>query len=368
MTQAFFACRPSMDVALAGGSSDPAARPVPARSSPWMGRPLSMQSGRRALVQGLWAAGLVGATRSVLAQENRFPAKPIQIVSTAPPGSQSDVLLRFLGAEVGRRIGQPVVIVTQASAAGTIGADQARRATPDGYTLILGGNTTMAANVHLVKNLSYDPLRDFEPITLVSANALVLVVRANLPIKTVEELIAYAKARPDQLNYGVGNSGNKVAVGLLQSLTGISALEVPYKGASQAMLELVAGRLDFMVSDPLVADAFLRQGTLRALAVTGPVPLPSMRGLPTMAQAGVPGYQEITTFLALYGPRGMPRAIVDTLNAAFVNVIDSPAGQAEYERLGLAPKTSTPQGLAAFNKEQVAVWAHLAKVSGLQPE
>ncbi|WP_029001008.1 Bug family tripartite tricarboxylate transporter substrate binding protein [Azohydromonas australica] len=314
------------------------------------------------LAMTLAAASHVGWTQP------RYPSKPIQVISTATPGSQSDTLLRYLGEQAAKTLGQPVVVVSSASAAGTIGADQARRAPPDGYTLFMGGNTTMAANVHLVKNLTYDPLRDFEPITLVSANPLVLVVRADLPIKTVPEFIAYAKARPGKLNYGVGNSGNKVAVGLLQSITGISATEIPFKGASQAMLELVAGRVDFIISDPLVADQFIKQGAIRALAVTAPVPLPSMRSLPTIADAGVPGYQEITTFLALYAPRGTPQPVIDVLNSAFVKAIASKEGHDQFERLGLAPRTSTPQALAAFTKDQIKAWAHLVKVSGLQPE
>lgn len=321
----------------------------------------------RTLVRGLLAATLLAAL-TVMAQGDRFPIKPIQVISTATPGSQSDTLLRALGNEAAKTLGQPIIVVTSASAAGTIGADQARRAPPDGYTLFMGGNTTMAANVHLVKNLAYDPLRDFEAITLVSANPLVLVVRADLPVKSVPELIAYAKARPGQLNYGVGNSGNKVAVGLLQSLTGISATEIPFKGATPAMLELVAGRLDFIISDPLVADQFIKQGSIRALAVTAPVRLPSMRSLPTMAEAGVPGYKEITTFLGLYAPRGTPKTVIGQLNDAFVKAINSKEGQEQFERMGLAPKTSTPQGLADFNKEQIAVWEHLVKVSGLQAE
>lgn len=320
----------------------------------------------RSLVRRVLVAAMLVTTSLGFAQG--FAAKPIQVISTATPGSQSDVLLRFLGNEVQKTLGQPVVIVTNASSAGTIGADQARRAAPDGHTLFVGGNTTMAANVHLVKNLAYDPLRDFEPITLLTGNPLVLVVRSDLPIKSVAELIAYAKARPGKMNYGVGNSGNKVAVGLLQSLTGISATEIPYKGASQAMLELVAGRLDFIISDPLVADQFIKQGAIRALAVTAPVKLASMRSLPTMVEAGVPGYQDITTFLALYAPRGTPKAVINLLNEAFVKAIHSKEGQDQYERMGLVAKSSTPQALGAFNKEQIAVWEHLVKVSGMQPE
>jgi tripartite-type tricarboxylate transporter receptor subunit TctC len=322
----------------------------------------------RRLVHGLLAVAMLVTASLGLAQGDRFPGKPIQVILTSTPGSQSDTLMRFLAAEAAKSLGQPMVIVNQASAAGTIGAAQVRRAPADGYTLLLGGNTVMAANVYLVKNLSYDPIRDFEPITLVSANPLVLVVRSDLPIKSVAELIAYAKSRPGQMNYGVGNSGNKVAVELLQSLAGISAAEITYKGASPAMLDLVGGRLDFIIADPVVAEPFIKQGTIRALAVTAPVRLPSMKSLPTMAEAGVAGYQEIVTFLGIYAPRGTPKAVVDTLNDAFVKVIGSREGQEYFERTGMVPKTSTPQGLGAYTKEQIAIWEHLVKVSGLQPQ
>lgn len=322
----------------------------------------------RRLVEFLMATASLIAASPGFAQGDRFPSKPIQVILTSTPGSQSDTLMRFLAAGASKSLGQPMVIVNQASAAGTIGADQARRAPPDGYTLFLGGNTVMAANVHLVKNLSYDPVRDFEPITLVSANPLVLVVRSELPIKSVPEFIAYAKARPGELNFGVGNSGNKVAVELLQSLTGITTAEITYKGTSPAMLDLVGGRLDFIISDPVVADPFIKQGVIRALAVTAPVRLPSMKSLPTMTEAGVAGYNEIVTFLGIYAPRGTPKAVVDTLNDAFVKVIDSKEGQEYFERIGMVPKTSTPQGLGAYNKEQITLWKHLVKVSGLQPQ
>jgi len=317
---------------------------------------------RLLLIAGMAASGLA------LAQADRFPSKPIQIIQTGTPGSQSDTLVRFLAAGVQKALGQPVVIQTQSSAAGTIGVDQARRAAPDGYTIFYGGNTVMAANVHLFKTLTYDPVRDFEPITLVTANPLVLVVRSDLPIKSVSELIAYAKARPGQMNYGVGNSGNKVAVSLLESLTGMQTTEISYKGATPAMMDLVAGRLDFYMSDPVVAEPFIKQGKIRALAVTAPARLPSMQSLPTMAEAGVKGYTDIASFLGMYAPRGTPKAVIDTLNDAFVKVINSKEGQAYYEQVGMVPKTSTPQGLATYLKEQIDFWGQLVKVSGIQPQ
>ncbi|MEJ8848222.1 tripartite tricarboxylate transporter substrate binding protein [Variovorax rhizosphaerae] len=313
-------------------------------------------------------AALLISAGNVHAQGERFPSRPIQVISTASPGSQSDTLLRFLAAEAGKALGQPLVVVSKPSAAGTIGADQAKRAPPDGHTLIFGGNTVMAANVHLIKNLGYDPVRDFEAITLVTTNPLVLVVRSSLPVKTLPEFIAYAKTRPGQLNYGVGNAGNKVAVGLLESLTGIKTVEIGFKGASDAMSELIAERLDFYVSDPLIADPFLKQGSIRALAVTAPVRLPSMRALPTMPEAGVPGYQAITTFLGFYAPRGTPKTAITALHDAFVQAITSPQGQEQFVKMGMVAKTSSPEELAAFTREQIAIWAQLVKVSGMQAQ
>jgi tripartite-type tricarboxylate transporter receptor subunit TctC len=319
------------------------------------------------LLRLLFAAAIVVTSELGIAQGSGFPTKPIQVIITSTPGSTSDVLTRFLGVEVQKALGQPLVVISKASAAGTIGADYARRAAPDGYTLFLGGNTTMAANVYLVKDLSYDPLRDFEPITLASINPLVLVVRSNLPIHSVSELVAYAKARPGQMNYGIGNAGGKVAVELLQSLTGMNSQEISYKGASQAMQELVGGRLDFMIVDPLVADPFIKQGVLRALAVTSTERLPSMSSLPTMVEAGVPGY-EYASFLGYYAPRGTPKPVIDTLNDAFVKALNTPQAQEYFNRMGMISRPTSPQGLTAFTKEQIATWENLVKISGLQPQ
>ena len=302
------------------------------------------------------------------AQADRFPSKAIQVIQTSTPGAQSDTLMRFLAAEVSKSLGQPLVLSNQASAAGTIGAEKAKRARPDGYTLFLGGNTTMVANLYLVKDLSYDPLRDFDPIALISANPLVLVVRAALPIKSVPELISYAKAHPGQMNYGTGNSGSQIAVQLLASETGIKATEITYKGATPAMLDLVGGRLDFMMADPVVADGFIKQGSIRALALTAPARLASMKSLPTMAEAGVTGYADIASFLGIYTPHGTPKAVIDTLNEAFVKVINSPEGQEYFARIGMVPMTSTPQGLGAYQRGQMTLWARLVKLAGLEPQ
>lgn len=300
------------------------------------------------------------------AQES-FPSKPIQVVITSTAGSTSDVLTRMLSPELARDLGQPIVVVAKPSATGTIGAEFARRAPPDGYTLFLGGNTTMAANVHLVKNLSYDPLRDFEPISQVTINPLLLVVRSSLPIHGVRDLIAYAKARPGQLNYGIGNSGGKIAVELLKSLGGFEAQEISYKGASQALLDVVGGRLEFMVVDPVVADPHLRSGALRPLSLTSTQRLPSMPSVPPMAEAGVPGY-DYASFLGYYAPKGTPTAVVARLNQAFLRAIASREAQDFFNQMGMIGISSTPEALRDFNQQQIENWGRLVRIAKLEPQ
>jgi len=320
----------------------------------------------RKIIQGLLTAAMLIGAAPGFAQD-AFPNKPIQVIVTTAAGSFSEQLVRFIGAEAQKTLNQPLVVITRASASGTLAADIAKRSAPDGYTLILGGNTVMAANVYLIKNLGYDPIRDFEPVVLTSINPLLLVVRSNLPINSVPDLIAYSKARPGQMNYGVGNAGGKVAVQLLHSLTGMTGQEISFNGTSQAVLELVAGRLDFMIVDPLVADPFIKQGVLRPLAISSTVRLPSMPNIPTMVEAGVPGY-EYASFTGFWAPKGTPKAVIDTLNAAFVKVLSSPAAAEYASRAGMIARPGTPQSLLAFNKDQIANWERLVKVANLQPQ
>lgn len=318
---------------------------------------------------GLLTAALlldVGSLAPALAQDT-FPSRPIQVVITSTAGSTSDVLTRMLSPELSRDLGQPIVVVAKPSATGTIGADFARRAAPDGYTLFLGGNTTMAANVHLVKNLNYDPIRDFEPISQVTINPLLLVVRSNLPIRSVTDLIAYAKARPGQLNYGFGNSGGKIAVDLLKSMAGFDAQEVAFKGASQALLDVVGGRLEFMVVDPVVADPHVRSGALRALAITSTQRLPSMPDIAPMAEAGVAGY-DYASFLGYYAPKGTLPAVVQRLNQAFVRAIASKEAQDFFARMGMIGLSSTPAQLRTFNEQQIENWGRLVRIAKLEPQ
>lgn len=310
---------------------------------------------------------LAASYSSVLhAQEGPYPNKPIKIVITFASGSSSDAIARFIGQGISKRLGQPVIVESKVGAQGSVGAEYARRAAPDGYTMVLGGNSTHAANVFLVKNLPYDPVRDFAPVSQVTLNPLVLVVRSELPVRSVQEFVGYVKQRPGQLNYGVGNSGGRVAVELLQSLTGISAQDVPYPGTNQAALDMVGGRLDFMITDPGVAVPFVTQGKLRALAVTTTVRLPSLPTVPTMAEAGVTGY-DYASWVGLYLPANAPQAVIDKLSAAVAETLRSPEAKDFFGNLGIIPTASSPAEFSRFTKEQIELWGRLVKQARMQP-
>lgn len=301
------------------------------------------------------------------AQAGDFPSKPIQVVVNSTPGSVSETLTRFLGQDMHKTLGQPLVIIAKPSVNAAIGTEFVKRAAPDGYTLVLGSNTSMAANLHLVKNLAYRPLEDFEPVALASINPLVLVTRATLPVKSVAELVAHAKSQPGALTYAVGNAGAKVAASLLTSLAGFEALEVPFKGASQAVQELLAGRVDFMAVDALVVDAHIKAGALRALAVTSSMRLQSLPEVPTMEEAGIKGY-EYSSYTAFYAPKGTPKPIVDKLNRAIVQAMESKEAQDYYTRMGMIGKSSSPQELQAFTVQQIDYWGRLVKIAKMQAQ
>lgn len=315
----------------------------------------------------LWALAAVWCFSSpAIAADGNYPEKPIQLVIVTTPGTTSDIVARFLGAKMGHELGQPFVVVSKPSENNITAGRYFADAAPDGYTLLLGGNTVMAGNVHLFKELPYDP-RDFEGVSLTSINPLLLVVRSDLPINNVSELIAYGKARPGELNYGVGNSGGKVATKLLMSKTGFDALEVPFRGTSQAIQELVAGRLDFMIVDPLVADAFVKQGKLRPLAVTTADRLPSLSEVPTMQEAGVQDY-DYSSFVGFFAPKGTPEAVLAKLNTALVNAVQSEDAKVFYDKMGMIAKTSTVPEAKAFVQEQIALWGELVRVAGIEPQ
>ncbi len=303
-----------------------------------------------------------------LAQANAdYPSRPIRLIVPFPAGSTTDAMARFLGERVARTLGQSVIVENKAGAQGSIAAAEVSRAAPDGYSLLVGTNSTQAANIHLFKSLPYDPRKDFSAITQFSINPLVLVARPDLPVKNLREFIAYAKARPGELNYGTGNSGSLAAVQMLKTMTGIDALDIPYAGTPQAITDLLAGRLDFMITDISVTRAYIETGKLRALGVTTVDPVASLPGVPPLTQAGLPGY-EFVAWGGLFAPASTPAPIVALLNKVFTQELRSSEAQEFFAKQGQQSAPRSSQDFSNYVADQTVVWGELLTQAGKEKQ
>jgi len=315
---------------------------------------------RRTLL--LAAAGLPLAR--AWAATTRFPSRPVRLVISFPAGSTSDMLARHLGDKLSNALGQPVVVESKPGAQGVIAARTVIHAAADGHTLFLGTNSSHAANVYLIKNLGYDPIGDFSPIGQITTNPLLLVVNADRPVNSLDELIRYAKAHPGQLNYGTGNSGSLVAAQLLKAQTGIQAQAVNYPGMPQATTDLVAGRLDFMMVDPLVIQPFVTSGQIRVLGLTSPQRLDAMPHVAPLAELGMPGYR-YESWSGMFGPAGLPADVTEKLSSVLADTVNSDATKSYFSRLGVIATASDPQHFGQFVRDQIKLWRTLSSDAGL---
>lgn len=294
-----------------------------------------------------------------------YPNRPIKVISPVAAGSGADTLLRRLSEPLGKLLGQSLVVENKPGAQTAVGARFVAKAPNDGYTLLLGGNS-FVANVHMLKEPGYDPLKDFTHISLLGHNPLLLTVNAELPVRTVQEFLKYAKERPGKLNFGTGNAGSLFAAQLLQKQAGFDAVAVNYPGMAQAATDLVAGRLDFLMLDTVIAAPFIQAGKLRALGITSKQRLASFPDIAPLAELGVPGYEWVG-WVGLFGPAGMPAAAVRRVNQAVVQVVADPAIGQFMATGGMIPATTTPEQLQAFIQEQIRVWGRWTKDAGLTP-
>jgi tripartite-type tricarboxylate transporter receptor subunit TctC len=295
---------------------------------------------------------------------NAYPDKPVRLILPFPAGSTSDLLARYMGDKVTKKLGQPLVVESKPGAQGAIAARFVARSRADGYTILFGTNSTHAANPFLIKNLGYDPIKDFAPLTQCSVNPLLLVINADLPVRSVAELVQHARAHPGKLSYGAGNTGSLVSTQLLRSVTGIDALAVNYPGVAQATNDLVAGRLDFMLVDPSVIRPFVESGKVRVLGVSSRERLPSWPDAAPLAELGVPGY-DYASWSGLFAPAGTPDAVLQTLSRAFDEVLQEEESEKFLSGLGMIVKRSSPPAFAAFVKSQIGVWEKLIRDAGL---
>lgn len=278
-----------------------------------------------------------------------YPSRSIRLIVPFAAGGGNDTVARLVGQGLAAELGQPVVIDNRPGAGGIVGAEAAARAPADGYTVFLGGVGSHAINPNLHANLSYDPVKDFVPVSLIASAPLILVVHPSVPARNVRELIALAKARPGTLNYasnGNGSSSHLAAV-MFASMTGIDMVHVPYKGLSPALSDLLSGQVQVMFSSVVAIVPHIKAGTLRPLAVSSRERLSLLPDLPTVAESGVPGYQS-SSWYGILAPAGTPPAIVGRLNAALVKVVAQPDVREALAREGADPVGSSPQAFGAF--------------------
>lgn len=298
-----------------------------------------------------------------------YPDKPIKIVVAYPPGGGLDIVLRTMSPELSSTLGQPILVDNKPGAAGIIGTTYVAKSAPDGYTLIMGTNSTHAIMPNFRRNLPYDPIRDFTPITEVAIITNLVVVNPSVPAHSVDELISLAKAKPGALNYGSAGYGSTthVAMELLKTMAHVQMTHIPYKGLGPAVVALVAGQTQVMISNGPPVIPFVKSGKLRALAVTGSKRLAAMPDLPTVSESGIPGY-EATVWYGLFAPAGTPAEIVSKLHDAFVTVLGKSKIGTTLSAMGAEPVGDTPQEFAAILQSDTRKWAKVVKDSGAHIE
>jgi len=299
------------------------------------------------------------------ASAQKYPDKPVHFVVPYPPGGPLDTIARLLGQKVSERIGQPVIVENKPGAGGNIGADSVAKSAPDGYTILMGAVATHAINPSLYAKIPYDPVKDFAPITLIGVTPNVLVVNASIPAKDVKEFIAYAKANPGKLNYGSGSTGSAghLAGELFNSMAGVEMAHIPYKGAAPAMQDLLGGQIQLMFDNMASALPQVKSGKIRALAVTTPKRASGAPELPTIAEAGLPGF-DISTWFGLFAPANTPKDIVAKLHDEFVRALTLPEVKERFAALGVEPAGNKPEEFAAYIKSEAAKYANVVKKSG----
>ena len=326
--------------------------------------------GRHPSVCFRWMAALavsaLTAVTTVCAQvPATFPAKPARLVVPFPPGGPLDITGRAIAQKLSEAWGQNVVVDNRPGAGGNIGADLVAKSPPDGYTVVMGALSTHAVNPSLYPAMPYDAVKDFAPITLVAVTPNVLVVNPALPVKSVQELIAYAKANPNKLSFGSGSNGSAghLAGELFKVETGTDLVHIPYKGAAPAMQALLAGDTQLMFDNLASAMPQVKAGKLRALAVTTARRSRLVPELPTMAEAGVPGF-DIATWFGLLAPAGTPKDVVAKWNADVVKILDSPEMREKLTAQGAEPAPTSPAQFAAFIAAELPKYARIVKASG----
>lgn len=318
---------------------------------------------KRLLIGALLCAFSLGA-----AAADEYPTRPVKIVIGFGPGSGTDIVARMLADELGKALGQPFIVENKPGAAAQIAANAVKAAKPDGYTLLLTSNTTHSVNPHIYKQLQYDPIADFTPIGGIGYFPFILAVDANLPVKTPQEFVAWAKQNKGKVFYAYGTPTVQIPAEAINRIEKLDATGVPYKSSPDAMVDVIGGRAQFLVVDLASSQPQLKAGKLRALALTGSKRTALAPELPTVEETLKIKDFDLAAWTGLFGPAGLPQPIVDKLNAALQAILTRPDVREKLLANYIEPTPSDPAAFKAMVRKQLDVWGEKVKVSGIQPE
>ncbi|MDQ3025515.1 MAG: tripartite tricarboxylate transporter substrate binding protein [Pseudomonadota bacterium] len=310
-------------------------------------------------------AALIAAAAATLATAQPYPTKPIKFIVPFPPAGSTDLSARAVAGKLGERIGQPVIIENRPGAGGNIGTDVVAKSAPDGYTLIVGTVGTHGINPSLYSKMPYDHVKDFAPVILLSKTPNVLVVNPSLPVNSVADVIRLAKSKPNELTFASSGSGTSIHLSgeLFKTMAGVQMTHIPYKGSGPMLIDLISGQVNMAFDNLSASMQHIKAGKLKALATTGTQRPPNLPDLPTIAEAGLAGYDS-TSWNAIFAPAGTPREVVDRLNREIRAILESPETRKFFTEQGAEAGGGTPAELAEFVRAETAKWQKVVKDSG----
>ncbi len=314
-----------------------------------------------------WASALALALAiGAAGAQSDYPVRPVRIIVPSPPSGGTDIVARVLAQHFSNAFGQQFFVENKPGAGNVIGIEAAARAAPDGYTLLVSAST-IALNSVLYKKVPYDPVRDFAPITLAATAPNILVVNPKLPLKTLADLIAAAKAQPGKLSYGTPGIGTSphLCMELFKSMAGVDLQHVPYKGTAAAVMDIIGGQIEVAFATALTAKPLIDAGRLRALAVSGPRRVEALPGVPPVAEAGVPGYEAMQWY-GLLAPAGTPSAIIERVHAEAMVALRSPEMKARLAADGAEPAGTTPAEFGAYIKRELQKWSRVRDAAHIE--
>jgi tripartite-type tricarboxylate transporter receptor subunit TctC len=322
----------------------------------------------RSAILGLCAT-LLGVVAASAWAADPYPNRPIRFVVPFPAGGSADILARLMSERLAVALGQPVVVDNRPGAGGNIGADAAAKAAPDGYTMVFGSTGNMAINATLYPNLPYEPTKDFVPVILWSSEPNMLVVHPELPVKSVRELIDHAKANPGKLNFASSGNGTSqhLAGELFKLMAGLHIVHIPYKGGVGSMNDVLGGRVEMTFSSLIATRPFVQSGRLRALGVTSAERSPALPDVPSIAEAGLPGY-EVNVWFGVLFPAGTPMQYVTRMNREIGKILADPEVKTKLTSQGSLPGGGTPEEFAAYIKSEKEKWARVVETAGIRIE